>query len=116
MRNCLVCGVPFTPPPGHGRRPETCSARCAAERKRQKRDESRLKAVSRAVPAHAHGTSTGYTYYKCPCAACRKWAREYKQSQRAAAKATTTPPRVRSRTWIFHPGSANRGRTTSPTH
>ena len=115
MRHCLVCGVGFYPPAGRGRPPEPCSPECTEKRKSEKRKEAQERAAKRGVvPAHAHGTSTGYTYYKCPCVICKKWAREYKQSQRAEAKAAATP-RVRSRAWIYHPGSVNRARSTNPT-
>lgn len=88
MRQCLVCGQGFPPPAGRGRPPETCSPECTAARKRQKREESRQRAIKRGqIPANAHGTSTGATYYGCTCTACRKWAREYKQSRRAILKA-----------------------------
>lgn len=87
MRQCLVCGRDFQPPAGRGRPPETCSPEHAAVRKRQHREESRQRAIQRGtIPPEAHGTSTGYTYYKCPCVRCRKWAREYKQDRRNLAK------------------------------
>ena len=90
MKQCLVCGREFQPPqPSRGRPPETCSPEHAAIRKRRKRSESRERAIKRGIPPEAHGTSTGYTYYKCPCTRCRKWAREYKQTRRELEKANT---------------------------
>lgn len=85
MRHCLVCGRGFEGPTGRGRPPETCSPECGIKRKRQQRAESRQRAENRAIPDHLHGTSTGYTYYKCTCSLCRKWSREYQQARREAA-------------------------------
>lgn len=89
MKTCLVCGTELQPPAGRGRPTETCSPEHAAIRRRQLRETSRQKAIKRGIPAdsNVHGTSTGYTYYKCPCIRCLKWAREYKASQRELAKA-----------------------------
>lgn len=88
MKNCLVCGKEFQPPITGGRPPEICSPECTTVRKRQHREESRQRAIDRGqIPAKAHGTSTGATYYGCTCNRCRKWAREYKQSRRTILKA-----------------------------
>ena len=85
MRNCLVCQQPFTAPAGRGRPPETCSSACAIIRKRQQRAASKKRASQRRCPDHLHGTSTGYTYFQCDCAKCRRWSREYQQGRRAMA-------------------------------
>lgn len=91
MNQCLVCGVELQPPARRGRPKTTCSPECAVLRKRQLRESSRQKATKRGCPPDKHGTSTGYTYYKCDCAACRKWAADYMADRREAAREATTP-------------------------
>lgn len=82
MRLCLVCGNPFSIENTRGRPPKVCSAACRAERKNTQREESRERAAARGCPPDQHGTSTGYTHFKCPCVKCRRWARNYQQSRR----------------------------------
>lgn len=89
QRTCLVCGKDFVAPGGIGRPPETCSPDCFDARRREQRAASQGRALERGIPESAHGTSTGYTYFRCPCGRCRRWAREYKQAQRVAAAAVT---------------------------
>jgi hypothetical protein len=84
-RQCLVCHRPFQWP-GRGRPPETCSQECHRLRKNTQREETRQRAVARGCPANMHGTSSGYTHYKCTCVKCRLWARTYKQGRRRAQK------------------------------
>lgn len=89
MRQCLVCGNPFSVETGPGRPPETCSAKCRAERKNLQREQSRQRAATRGCPPEAHGTASGYTHFMCSCAKCRRWARTYQQSRRTGHHPTT---------------------------
>ena len=84
-RQCLVCHQTFEWP-GRGRPSETCSQECHRQRKNVQREETRQRAVARGCPDHLHGTSTGYSHYRCSCAVCKLWARTYKQSQRKKEK------------------------------
>jgi len=86
MRECVICGALLDYEPRSGRPPVTCSPDCHRIRKNQKSEESRQRAVSRGCPDDMHGTSTGYSHYKCHCPQCTKWARLYKQERRKALK------------------------------
>ena len=85
MRTCVVCGNAFPEHIGMGRPPVTCSPECKSRRRQQQRDESIARARKRDIPADAHGTSSGYTYWKCPCARCRGWSAAYQAARREVA-------------------------------
>lgn len=87
MKQCLVCGKDLDPPQGRGRPPTTCSPKCRTARKVQQKVDARKLATKRTTPKHAHGTSTGATYYGCHCPKCRKWWRTYQRTRRAGIKA-----------------------------
>jgi len=86
MRKCLACGQPFDGPTGLGRPPVTCSPKCYRDRKNVQRRQARAKGIAHGCPDNAHGTSNGYTHFKCTCPECKRWAREYRQSRRLAAR------------------------------
>ena len=86
MRECVVCGTKFDWIGGHGRAPITCSPECQRKRKTRKSEESRQRAAKRGCPPDKHGTSTGYSHFKCDCHLCSKWAREYKAHRRQVLK------------------------------
>ena len=83
---CPVCGQTFEhlPKPVGGKPPLTCSEDCRRARKNRKSEESRRRAMNRECPDDKHGTATGYTFYKCSCTKCSRWARLDKQKRRAA--------------------------------
>jgi hypothetical protein len=85
-RECAECGKQFhwQPP---GRAPMTCSPACQLARKNRQSEQSRQRAAKRGCPPDKHGTSTGYSHYKCSCTKCSKWARQYKAQRRRALKA-----------------------------
>lgn len=86
MRECAECGTTFDwQPPG--RAPMTCSPECQRVRKTRQSEESRQRAAKKGCPPDKHGTSTGYSHYKCDCEKCLQWARNYKQHRREALKA-----------------------------
>lgn len=86
QRICQVCNRKFPSPPGKGRPPETCSPKCRERRRAQQRLASSERAIARGIPAHVHGTITGYTFYKCTCARCRGWSARYQSARRAEKK------------------------------
>lgn len=86
IKQCLVCGREFTYEPRPGRPPVTCSPECQRTRKTRKSEESRLRAEDEGCPEHLHGTSTGYSHYRCSCFKCTAWARNYKQTRREINK------------------------------
>jgi hypothetical protein len=88
QRSCAVCGKPFDYEPRPGRPPVTCSPECQRTRKTRKSEESRSRVAAKECPPDKHGTSTGYTQYKCGCTKCTRWARLYKQERRAITKGT----------------------------
>jgi hypothetical protein len=55
-------------------------------RKNKQREETRQRAVARGCPDDMHGTSSGYSHFKCTCTKCKFWARTYKQGQRKKEK------------------------------
>ena len=81
-RSCAVCGLTFEFEPRPGRPPMTCSPDCQRARKSAQTEESRTRHASLDVPDDKHGTATGYTFYKCDCDECARWARLYKQERR----------------------------------
>ena len=64
----------------------TCSPECHKASRARQTGESRNRTANRKVPPGFHGTSTGYTNYKCGCPKCRRWARDYRQTRRAAER------------------------------
>jgi hypothetical protein len=94
QRTCAVCGRQFEHPPKAGRPPLTCSPECQRIRRTRLGDGIRAYHASRQdCPPDKHGTSTGYSFYKCDCPKCSRWARLYKQERRAKAKRR---PRLRA--------------------
>lgn len=84
---CPVCHEDFEYEPKPGRPPVTCGKEeCRRARKTAKSEESRNRAAAKDCPPDKHGTATGYTFYKCDCTDCSRWARLYKQERRAEAK------------------------------
>jgi hypothetical protein len=77
---CEICGKEFQVQVRRGGVPKTCSAEC--KRKRTNKMSAAYRA-NRHCPPDKHGTLTGYSTYGCPCADCRRAAREYKRKQRA---------------------------------
>lgn len=88
-----MCGREFDYEPKPGRPPVTCSPECQRKRKSSKSEESRDRHAHRKCPPDKHGTSTGYTWYKCDCAKCRRWARDDKRARRAATRSETAETR-----------------------
>lgn len=91
MPECLVCGTEFDWEPQPGRVPKTCSEDCRRTRKTQQSEQSRQRAAARGCPDHLHGTSTGYSHYKCDCTKCTTWARGYKRKRREIIREETPP-------------------------
>lgn len=80
---CVACGREYEwVPQLNRRRSNTCSPECRHRRHTQMNEKSRQRAVARGCPPDKHGTSTGYSHYKCACALCRKWASEYQKERR----------------------------------
>lgn len=90
MRVCAECGKEFEWNSGilgrTGRAPMTCSPDCQRARKTRQSEQSRQRAAKRGCPPDKHGTSTGYSHYKCDCSLCSRWARQYKAQRRRALK------------------------------
>jgi hypothetical protein len=86
MRTCVVCGGEFAYEPKPGRPPVTCSPECQREHKARR-------GATRKCPPDKHGTATGYSWYKCDCAKCRHWARDYQRTRRSATRSDTTKTR-----------------------
>ena len=82
QRQCVICKQLFDYPPRPGRPPVTCSDKCARIRRNKKSYESRARAEDKGCPPEAHGTSSGYSHYRCSCNDCRRWARTYKSQRR----------------------------------
>jgi hypothetical protein len=83
-KTCVVCGARLTAQPRMGRPSNTCSDTCRVVRKRARNEKSRQRAIADGCPPDKHGTSTGYSHFRCSCDACRTWARLYKRERRRA--------------------------------
>ena len=92
-RICVVCRQSFDYEPKPGRPPVTCFPDCQRARKTVKTEESRTRHAAQDCPLDKHGTATGYTFYKCDCSLCTRWADVPAEQTRGTPSAAARPGR-----------------------